>query len=345
MKKPAILLSLVILMSYSSCKNKTTMDGVQGPPEVSTIYIKKLYTSMPVLSSGRLSTRDEIKLSFKSGGVIESVYVREGENVMRGQLLVRLRQPEFKAAMTQAELGLDKATRDFERIKRLYQDSVATLEQYQNSLTALELARQNHQAVTFNLEQTEIRAPAAGRILKRMAMNGEIIGAGTPVLYFGSTTSRWALNVSVSDRDAVRLHVRDSAEVLLDAFPNKVFKARISEISGMADPYTGTFNIELILDENPEAMSTGLIGKAQIFPQDKKWYSLIPTDALIEGKGSKAEIYLVRNNIAIRTGIEVDYILDNHIYTSETFGDHGEVIVSGHLFISDGMEVNPVPAH
>ena len=92
--------------------------------------------------SGQFTTDDETLLSFKTGGIIQKLYVEEGDPVRKGQLLATLNLTEVNAAVAQAKLGLQKAERDFERANRLYLDSVATLEQMQNAKTALELARQ-----------------------------------------------------------------------------------------------------------------------------------------------------------------------------------------------------------
>jgi RND family efflux transporter MFP subunit len=304
--------------------------------------VRKTLASIPVSSSGRLATRDEIKLSFKTGGIIEDVYVQEGEQVKAGQLIARLEQSEFVAAATQSELALEKAVRDFDRISNLYNDSVSTLEQYQNARTALEAAKQTYTVVTFNLEHSEIRAPAIGRILRKTASAGETVGAGIPVALFGSTDNRWVLQVGITDKDAVRIRIGDSAVVFMDAFPRMKFHAEVTEISGMADPYTGTFEVELMLEVCKQGLATGLIGTALIYPDDRRWYFMVPTDALIEGEGGVAEIYRVVDSVAKRTRINAVAIRGGYIYAGDPCCDSIEVIRTGLQFISDGTRVSPV---
>ena len=92
--------------------------------------------------SGQFTTDDETLLSFKTGGVIQRILVNEGDAVKKGQLMATLHLTEINAATTQARLALEKAQRDFDRASNLYRDSVATLEQWQNARTALDIAKQ-----------------------------------------------------------------------------------------------------------------------------------------------------------------------------------------------------------
>ncbi|MBN2480549.1 MAG: efflux RND transporter periplasmic adaptor subunit [Bacteroidales bacterium] len=338
-----ILSSLIMLFLLSSCNRQPDQQVTVSPPEVIVTVIHKTYTGIPLVAAGRITTRDEIKLSFKKGGIIENVFVQEGETVQKGRLLARLKQDEFTAARTQAELAFGKAQRDFERVSNLYRDSVATLEQYQNARTALEIAEQTLASTLFNTSYTEIRAPANGKILKKLASPEEITGEGMPVILFGSTDSQWVLQTSVADRDVVRCDLGDSAVVYLDAWPGTTFPAVVTEISGMADPYTGTFDIELMLDRNEKRMATGLIGKAFVYPSDQSWYWIIPTGALVEGDGRQARIYEVRDRKVVSISVQVEAVRGDFIYARDISGDSLFIITEGHQFISDGMTVQPVP--
>jgi len=94
------------------------------------------------LENGKIATyRTKIKLSFKVGGIIETLLVEEGERVKAGQFLAHLEKSEIEAMAKQARSAYEKASRDYKRIVSLYQDSVATLEHMQDSETALNVAR------------------------------------------------------------------------------------------------------------------------------------------------------------------------------------------------------------
>ncbi|MBN1158265.1 MAG: efflux RND transporter periplasmic adaptor subunit [Bacteroidales bacterium] len=335
--------SLILLILMISCRNQPEGQVTAIPPEVPVALITKILTGIPVEVAGRITTRDETRLSFKKGGIIENVYVEEGETVKKDQLLARLKQDEFEAVRIQAELAVDKALRDFDRVSNLYRDSVATLEQYQNSRTALEIAEQMLSGTLFNVSYTEIRAPSNGKILKKLASPGEITGEGIPIILFGSTDSQWVLKTSIADRDVVRCELGDSAVVYLDAWPGRPFPAVVTEISGMADPYTGTFDVELMLVRNEKRLAAGLIGKALLYPSDASWYWIIPSEALLEGDGRKARIFEFRDGMTGILTIQVDAVRGDNIYAKDIPEDSLYVITGGHQFLSEGMDVKPSP--
>ncbi|WP_185263942.1 efflux RND transporter periplasmic adaptor subunit, partial [Elizabethkingia anophelis] len=101
-------------------------------------------------ATGVFTTDDETVLSFKNGGVISKITVKEGDAVRKGQLLASVLSSEVDAKAGQAKLAVEKARRDFERASKLYRDSVATLEQMQNAKTALDVAQQDLKSVSFN---------------------------------------------------------------------------------------------------------------------------------------------------------------------------------------------------
>ena len=168
----AALYSIGILLLASSlvgCNRSVEADaGNTGTllPNVLVADIDKTDRPLPVRTSGRLSTKAEVRLSFKIGGIVEGIYAEEGQRVRRGATLARLNLAEIDAQVLQATSALDKAKRDLGRVEGLYKDSVATLEQYQDAQTGLDIAEANVRIANFNRKHAEIVAPAGGRILK-----------------------------------------------------------------------------------------------------------------------------------------------------------------------------------
>jgi multidrug efflux pump subunit AcrA (membrane-fusion protein) len=86
-----------------------------------------------ITASGLLSTENEARLSFKISGIIEKIFVKEGDRVRKGQLLATLKSTEIASQVQQVQLTVEKAQRDYQRANNLYKDSVVTLEQLQNA--------------------------------------------------------------------------------------------------------------------------------------------------------------------------------------------------------------------
>lgn len=167
MKKSTLTLMIVFTGMLSSCHHKPTDKIVPAftdtiPVKINDLVQKKV--AVPIFASGQFLTDDETVLSFKTGGIVEDIFVREGDYVKKGQVLATLNLTEIKAQELQAELSYEKARRDFERVKNLYNDSVATLEQYQNSKTVLDLALETLNSAKYNLNYSRIIAVHDGYI-------------------------------------------------------------------------------------------------------------------------------------------------------------------------------------
>ena len=178
-----------------------------------------------------------LKLSFKTGGIVASVNVKEGDRVKKGDLLAALDLSEIKANVVQAQNGYEKALRDIERVENLYRDSVATLEQKQNATTALNVAKSTLEIARFNLAHSSITAPGDGIILKQLSRRNEMVAAGYPVFFFGSSGKQWKIKANLSDRDIVRVNPGDSAVVNFDAHPEVEFCAVVDQVGGIANPF------------------------------------------------------------------------------------------------------------
>ena len=232
---PIGLVPLILLFLVTGCQpeNSSGRQPVVIPVKVEKSEVKLI--SIPVHCSGRLMPKTQIKLSFKTGGIIEDISADEGDSVLKDQILAGLDMAEIRAGYNNVRNVFLKSKRDLERASNLYRDHAATLEQVQNATTAHDLARSNMEIARFNLDHSIIRAPFKGKILKRMAEVKEVIGAGHPVFLFGSTESRWVVKAGISARDVVHLKLKDTARVRFDAYPAEVFQAAVTEISLAVD--------------------------------------------------------------------------------------------------------------
>lgn len=331
-----ILFSLLII---AGCKTPVREEPAEPRISVRTIIVHSSEISEPIRCTGILSTKLESRLSFKTGGIIERILVDEGQNVKSGQLLAELNLEEINSQVSQAGLVLEKARRDYRRAENLYKDSVATLEQFENAGTALEVARANNRIARFNLQYSAIRAPAEGKILKRIAEVNEIIAPGHPVFLFASTKNVWIVRANLTDRDVVRVQMLDSARISFDAYRDEVFIGLISEIGTVADPYTGTYEVEIQLLRNPEKLVSGFIARLDIYPGDRKERVLVPYEALIEGTGSTGYVYVVENGIHTRRKISIGSFLDEGILVKSGLSGGEEIIIQGVPYLREGSEI------
>ena len=298
--------------------------------------------TVPVMATGLLGTRTEMKLSFKTGGIIRKIYVREGESVKRGTVLAELDLSEIKAQVKQADIGLEKAKRDLTRAENLYKDSVVTLEQYQDVQSAYELAKARKKVANFNLVHSRINAPAAGKIQKLLAEPNEMAAPGYPVLLFASTEEDWVIRAALTDKDVVRITPGDSANIAMDAFPGESFLAMVSEVGSMADPFTGSYEVEMALYRPRPQFRTGFFARVTIYPPSQETSLVVPMEALLEAQDNLAGIYVWEEGKCVRKRIRTGPVQQGSVVVLEGLEKGDLVVTDGARFIKKGSRVNPV---
>ncbi|RYD91026.1 MAG: efflux RND transporter periplasmic adaptor subunit, partial [Sphingobacteriales bacterium] len=220
------------LFAAASCRQEniipvTETDAIAIKTEKITIenYAKA------VESAGIITSDKEARLSFKVTGIISKLYVHEGDMVQKGQLMATLDQTEISAQLQQAKNDYEKAQRNHNRMGNLHKDSAATQEEFENSATSLNSARQLYNIARFNKQYATIYANQSGSVIKKEMSEGEITTAGTTVYTINASGSEdWVIRIGLPDKEWVKLKKGDTATITTDAYGDKKFKAVVSEI-------------------------------------------------------------------------------------------------------------------
>jgi len=337
-----------ILLGLSTAMTTCSSDKNQGTPErpvpVRTNRVVQERISIPVHATGRLAPREEMRLSFKVGGIVQEINVEEGRSVKQADTLATLKLDEVAAQADRARSALEKAERDLERVRRLFADGAAALEQVQNAETAVRMARSNLEIAVFNLDHSSITAPDDGLILKRLAEPNELVAPGSPVFVFASSSGGWVVRTGVTDRDMIRLQLGDSAAVSFELYDNVSFAARVSEIAGTADPLTGTYEVELAVEEDGRRLVSGLTARVDIFPRRKTAFYLIPIESLVEADGTRGYVFVPSRDgrQAERVPVRIAHVFSDRIAVSSGLEDADRVITQGALYLSQGSPIKTV---
>lgn len=340
-----LLYAAVLLVLLEACVGKAANRKPERKLDPVPVKLEKVHRepiSREIKVSGQLSTDDETYLSFKTGGIVKKVFVREGDRIQKGQLLAVLDLTEIKAQATQVRLAYEKALRDYNRAANLHRDSVATLEQFQNASTGLELSRQQLETATFNLQFSEIRALENGYVLRKFINDGQLITAGAPAIQTnGALKGRWVLRCGVGDRDWQTIRLGDAATFTMDAATGVTYKARVIRKSEGTDPATGTFMVELeSLNAGLHDFASGMFARAIIQSGHAGEGWRIPLDAIVDGGGEIGYVFVTTDGrTASRKPVTIQEIGDGYAWVSAGLSDSVSVVVQGNAYLADGSPI------
>lgn len=309
---------------------------------VRTTPVQQLNIALPIHASGMLSSASEQRLSFKVGGIIRKIYVDEGDVVRSGQLLAVLDKTEIDAQVMQAEQALAKSERDLNRVKGLYADSSTTLEMLENATTGRDLANESARIARFNKQYAEIRATHSGKIIKKLLNEGEITGPGNPVfLLFETGNDDWVVKINVSDRDWARLNKGMNARVSLDAYPDAPFEGKITDLAPAADPASGLYPVEIRIRPNGKRFAPGLFAQVDITPPQKRSYTVVPIEAIVEGDGKNAFVFVPSADGASvrKTPVIIAFLEGRQAVVAQGLENVTEVITSGAPYLTEKTKI------
>lgn len=220
-----------------------------------------------VAATGKIQPEVEVKLSSEVSGEIIELPIKEGQDVLKGDLLVRINPDLVQGALSQAQAGLQNARAglaqaeaslkvsklNFERNAPLFEKGVISKSDYDRAISDLEVAQANRESAYYNVQsvsasvkqasdnlgRTTIYAPRDGTISMLNAELGErVVGtaqmAGTEILRLANLTNM-EVEVDVNENDIVKISVGDSTIVEVDAYLKKEFKGLVTEIANSAE--------------------------------------------------------------------------------------------------------------
>ena len=235
--------------------------------EVEITEVERIDIIETVSATGKIQPEVEVKLSSEVSGEIIELPVVEGQQVQKGDLLVRV-NPEIyqsnlarsraglqniQAGLSQAEASLKEAESNYERNKTLFEKGIISKAEWDRIVSAYEVAEAGRQSAYFNvrsaeasvnearesLGRTNIYAPMSGTISSLDAELGErVVGtqqmAGTEILRVADL-SEMEVEVDVNENDIVKISIGDSTIVEVDAYLGEEFKGVVTEISNSAN--------------------------------------------------------------------------------------------------------------
>ena len=313
-----VLLAGLIVMSASAKRER----GV----EVRFEKVGRRDLVAAVTASGKIQPKTKVDVSPDITGRITRLAVHEGDLVEKGQFLLQIDPTIYQAGLQRAQANYasaqaslvqsiasrDQAARALDRTKQLKQQdpNLVSNEQMEQAQTAFNVAQAVANSAQHQVDQaragmreardqlakTQIVAPMAGRVTRLAVEEGEMAIPGNfsrdvGLLLTVSDLSVIQTKVNVDETDVVRIHLGDSVEVSIDAFPDTAFVGRVTKIANsallsQAASATGSndravdYEVEITLENPPGDVRPDLSATARIITDSRTQALSIPIIAL-----------------------------------------------------------------
>lgn len=313
----------------------------------------------PILSvSGYLVARRKAVVSAKIQGRLAELDVDEGSSVAAGQVIARLDNADLQAQIEVARAGVQQAITDLAEKQRqlrltqgLASEGVVSQDQLQAAISrgraaeaALSQSKASLSLAEANFQNTIIRAPFAGVVLKKMAEVGESVAPIPPGVNL-STSSGAIVSIAdmatleaeadVSETNIGKLQRNQPAQISLDAIPDHIYRAVLRQVIPTADRTKATIAVKVRLLEKDENLRPEMSAKVTFLERAKESSTAarpiitVPKDALVPATGATAVFVVDRQKNVHLVPVSI---------AGETQGD---VIIAEGLAGSEALVLRP----
>lgn len=369
MKK--LIAVLVAISVMTACSSKKPIE--QPPQAVQAKVIEPQHGEDRDAShfSAVVTPDSQVPLGFRIAGYVVALKqvrgqdgkmrdIAEGDPITKGSTLVQIRPAEYQDKVHQAssqaeaaEAAFQKAKLDYDRATRLYAsqsltkpDMDSAQAQFDATQAQLRAARALTSEARVALRDTSLVAPFNGEIVKKNVELGAFVGPGLPVLAIANTDTV-KLVIGVPDITVHSLRLGRPVEVTIDAFPGRIFAARITRIASAADTTTRNFEVEVAIPNRDHALKAGMIGSLELVAQrdsQQAQRSLsVPLSSIVQCADGKYGVYVVSESagskVAQLRSVQVGSVNGSEINVIAGLSGGEEIVTDGANLLKDGQRV------
>jgi len=320
------------------------LDTIQNLPLVTTVKIEEQQFTHYLELQGSVQTKQNLVLSPEIGGILKSVFVKEGQNVFKGQLLATIDDGGLSQQLAQLQIQADLAKTTYERQERLWQQKIGSEIQYLQAKSSYEAQQKAVNQLQSQLAKTKITAPFSGVIDDVITEQGSVVAPGQTQIMRIVNLSDMYIETDVPETYVANVTV--NKDVIVD-FPilGRTINAKVRQAGNFINPANRTFKIEIAVPNQDKSIKPNLTARLKINDYTSDKAILIPQSVISENASGEQYVYVIQDindeqvgtakRIIIKTGrpqgdvIEVLEGLDNSV----------SIIQEGARSVKDGQEV------
>lgn len=278
--------------------------------DVAVLEIKPQKFDHYVQTQGLVEAEDNILVSAKGMGVITQVYVREGQNVSKGQTLAQIDNSVILRNMEGLKAQLELARAVYQRQNNLWEQKIGTEVQYLQSKTNMESLEKQLAALQEQNEQTKIKSPINGVVDEVSVKIGENIAPGVPAARV-INNSDLKVVARISESYIADIKTGNSIRVTIPDL-KKDMAAKVTFVGRNIDPLSRTFPIEAKVNSSSD-LRPNMTALIKVVYESYPAVLVVPVNTVQDIKGEKVVYTAVVNGkraVVKRNVVTVEGVFD-----------------------------------
>ena len=341
--KYLFLVSIVLLLNCKK-KEEATVEQIRPVKAVEVLSSSDQFSKgFPAVTQ---ETR-EVELSFRISGPLVYLNAEVGQAFKKGELIAEVDSRDFKINLAAKEGRMAQAKAEEQRYNNLFKKGSVSKNEYDIKLAAYLEANSNYEDAVNALKDTKLYAPFNGYIGKKLIENFQDVRSKETILT-ALDLSHLEVLTHIPENLAIFFPQFKSYKVLFDAYPNKVFDAKLKEAGKTPEPagYPLTLILDYKVGVNPDyRIAPGFTCRVDVILDnelDNETY-IIPVTAVFEGDTDKSPSVWVLNkntNTVSKKSVQVGSLISNNAIEVISGITHGEwVVTAGVHQLVEGQKV------
>ncbi len=333
-----ILILLVFI--FGSCQTATEQAETDN-----RVLVKTQPTSVDTVSNnleftGSVLPYEEAHIAPAVPARINKILVDVGDKVSKGQLLVEMDNTQ----LFQARVQLENLEKELARLDTLLKAGAVTQQSYDQLQTQYQVAQSNIGNLSTH---TQVRSTLDGVVTARYFSAGEMFSgtpssAGKPAIVSINQVKPVKVIVGVSEKYLPQVSKGQPAGVTTDVFPGQLFNGKINRIFPTIDRATGTFKVEIVIDNQEEKLRPGMFARVELKLGEHQAL-LVPAMSVLKQAGSNERyVFIVEDNKAQRLTVEPGKKFDDRIEILSGLQPGQQLVVTGQHNLIQGSDVKIV---
>ncbi|HTY08473.1 MAG TPA: efflux RND transporter periplasmic adaptor subunit, partial [Candidatus Edwardsbacteria bacterium] len=298
------------------------------PPRSRTIAATLRYT-------GDVVAIQQATIVARISGVLQQVDVNLGSSVEQGQLLAVIDSSEVFQQAQQATASYVTARADFDRMQQLFDQKLASQQQYDNSQAQMKVAQATYELAKMKLGYARVTAPFAGYVTKRFLDPGAQLAANASNLFTLMDLNRVKVSVDIMEKDVPLVAAGKKAVIEADALPGQQLTGTVARLAQAVDPATRTMEIEIVVPNPDRLLKPGMYATVTIVLGEHANALAVPSQAVLtDDKGDY--VYVLADKTARRVPVTTGQDQDSLTEIVSGLTGAEQVITTGQQFVKDG---------
>lgn len=282
---------------------------------------------------------EDINLSAKRSGTIESLPLEEGEEVTSGHVILRVDTATLEARVNQANAQLVQARKHFERTEKLVNNRVSQLAELDDAVAQRDVAQANLEVAQVDLANATLRAPLSGVVDRLMFDEGEYVREGDVVAKVVQT-DHVKVVVNIPEMDVRYLKIGEEVDVILNADRREAtYEGKVYYLALTADPISRTFPMYVEVNNEKGELRPGMIVRVRLVRREIAEAIAVPLFAIVD-RGEKKVVFVENDGVAQQREVELGVIEGYRIEVTRGLKTGDRVIIVGQRDLVDGEAVD-----